>query len=78
LEDIDIMIATLKKDKKGETQKINYIFSNPNSKLYKKLSQDNKYKEHIQFHAGNSSQGKEGQYWIVENNREVSSLSTYL
>lgn len=78
LEDIDIMIATLKKDKKGETQKINYIFSNPNSKLYKKLSQDNKYKEYIQFHAGNSSQGKEGQYWIVENNREVSSLSTYL
>lgn len=78
LEDIDIMIATLKKNKKGETQKINYIFSNPNSKLYKKLSQNNKYKEYVQFHAGNSSQGKEGQYWIVENDREVSSLSTYL
>ena len=78
LEDIDIMIATLKKDKKGETQKINYIFSNSNSKLYKKLSQNNKYKEYVQFHAGNSSQGKEGQYWIVENDREVSSLSTYL
>jgi hypothetical protein len=72
------MIATLKKNKKGETQKINYIFSNPNSKLYKKLSQNNKYKEYVQFHAGNSSQGKEGQYWIVENDREVSSLSTYL
>lgn len=78
LEDIDIMIATLKKNKKGETQKINYIFSNPNSKLYKKLSQNNKYKEYVQFHAGNSSQGKEGQYWIVENDRGVSSLSTYL
>ena len=78
LEDIDIMIATLKKNKKGEPQKINYIFSNPNSKLYKKLSQDNKYKEFVQFHAGNSSQGKEGQYWIVENDREVPSLATYL
>lgn len=78
LEDIDIMIKTLKKDKKGNPQKINYIFSNPNSKLYKKLSQDNKYKEYIQFHAGNTSQGKEGQYWIVENDREVSKLSTYL
>ena len=54
------MIQTLKKDKKGNPQKINYIFSNPNSKLYKKLSQDNKYKEFIQFHAGNTSQGKEG------------------
>jgi hypothetical protein len=32
------MIKTLKKDKNGNTQKINYIFSNPNSKLYKKLS----------------------------------------
>jgi hypothetical protein len=72
------MIKTLKKDKNGKAQKINYIFSNPNSKLYKKLSQDNKYKEFIQFHAGNTSQGKEGQYWIVENNREVSSLATYL
>ena len=72
------MIKTLKKDKSGKPQKINYIFSNPNSKLYKKLSKDNKYKEFIQFHAGNTSQGKEGQYWIVENNREVSSLSTYL
>lgn len=78
LEDIDIMIKTLKKDKKGNPQKINYIFSNSNSKLYKKLSQDNKYKEYIQFHAGNTSQGKEGQYWIVENDREVSKLSTYL
>jgi hypothetical protein len=72
------MIKTLKKDKKGKVQKINYIFSNSNSKLYKKLSQDNKYKDFIQFHAGNTSQGKEGQYWIVENNREVSSLATYL
>jgi hypothetical protein len=72
------MIKTLKKDKNGKVQKINYIFSNPNSKLYKKLSQDNKYKDFIQFHAGNTSQGKEGQYWIVENNREVSSLATYL
>lgn len=78
LKDVDLMIKTLKKDKKGEFQKINYIFSNPNSKLYKKLSQDNKYKDYIQFHAGNTSQGKEGQYWIVENNRNVSSLSTYM
>ena len=78
LEDVDLMIKTLKKDKNGKAQKINYIFSNPNSKLYKKLSQDNKYKDFIQFHAGNTSQGKEGQYWIVENNREVSSLATYL
>ena len=78
LEDVDLMIKTLKKDKNGKAQKINYIFSNPNSKLYKKLSQDNKYKEFIQFHVGNTSQGKEGQYWIVENNREVPSLATYL
>lgn len=78
LKDVDLMIKTLKKDKKGDVQKINYIFSNPNSKLYKKLSQDNKYKNYIQFHAGNTSQGKEGQYWIVENNRNVSSLSTYM
>lgn len=78
LEDVDLMIKTLKKDKSGKPQKINYIFSNPNSKLYKTLSKNNKYKEFIQFHAGNTSQGKEGQYWIVENNREVSSLSTYL
>ena len=78
LEDVDLMIKTLKKDKKGQSQKINYIFSNPNSKLYKALSKDNKYKEYIQFHAGNTSQGKEGQYWIVENDRSVPNLSTYL
>lgn len=78
LDDIDLMIQTLKKDKNGNSQKINYIFSNPNSKLYKKLSQDNKYKEFVQFHAGSTSQGKEGQYWIVENNREAPKLSIYL
>lgn len=78
LEDVDLMIKTLKKDKKGHPQKINYIFSNPNSKLYKALSKDTKYKEYIQFHAGNTSQGKEGQYWIVENDRSVPKLATYL
>jgi hypothetical protein len=72
------MIKTLKKDKKGFPQKINYIFSRTNSKLYKTLSENNKYKDYIQFHAGNTSQGKEGQYWIIENDRETSKLSTYL
>ena len=78
LKDIDIMIKTLKKDKNGVSQKINYIFSNSKSKLYTTLSKDDKYKEYIQFHVGNTSQGKEGQYWIVENDREASNLSTYL
>ena len=58
--DIDLMLSTLE-----EGQKIGYIFSDTTTDLYKMLS-DATYKDKISWHEGNSAQGLEGQYYIIE------------
>ncbi len=65
--DIDKMVAKLDTSK-GE--KIGYIWHKKNSKLYQLLSSDT-YKDKIDFKNEVSAQGKEGRYYIVENNRSI-------
>lgn len=57
---IDALISTLK-----EGQKIGYIYNDNNSIIYWLLQTD-KYRDFIDFHQGGTSQGSEGQYYIVE------------
>ncbi len=57
--DIQLMIDTLKPD-----QKIGYVYEDENTKLYKFLM-DN-YKDKIELLPGTTSQGQEGQYYIIE------------
>lgn len=58
-EEIDTMVSTLK-----QGQKIGYIYDDETSPVYKYLS-DN-YKNVIDFRKGNSAQGLESQYYIVD------------
>lgn len=58
---LDKMLASLSK---GE--KIGYVYSDTNSPLYKVLTSTPKYWDHIQPYKGNSAQGLEGKYWIIE------------
>lgn len=60
--DIDLMLSTL-----GEDQKIGYIYSDTSTELYKLLNNAT-YKDKIDWHEGNSAQGLEGQYYIIEPN----------
>ena len=69
LEGIDKFLANLEK---GE--KIGYIYYDTNSALYQKLSGTPKYKDHINFYEGNSAQGEEGNYWIIDANPNVGSV----
>lgn len=52
-------------------EKIGYIYYDETSPLYQKLSSTRKYADKIEFNKGNSAQGKEGNYWIIENNPKV-------
>ena len=63
LKTLDKMILNLKKD-----EKIGYVYYNTNSEIYKAINSQPKYKDHIDFYKGNSAQGLEGKYWIIETN----------
>ena len=55
---------------KGE--KIGYVYFDTESPIYKELSSKPKYWDHIQTYKGNSAQGLEGNYWIIETNPKKS------
>lgn len=55
---------------KGE--KIGYVYFDTESPIYKELSSKPKYWDHIQTYKGNSAQGSEGNYWIIETNPKKS------
>ena len=55
---------------KGE--KIGYVYFDTESPIYKELSSKPKYWDHIQPYKGNSAQGLEGNYWIIETNPKKS------
>lgn len=57
---IDDMIGRLK-----EGEKIGLIYDNENNWLYKMLTEDEKYKDHIVTYQGNSAQGDEHPYYII-------------
>lgn len=59
---IDLMVSTLKPG-----QKIGYVYDNPNTQLYQLLTSDS-YKDKVELLPGTTSQGKEGQYYIIEMN----------
>mgnify|MGYP006939718699 FL=1 len=61
------MIAKLGKD-----EKIGYVYNDTKSKLYQLINSTPKYKDHIEFYKGNSAQGSEGRYWIIEPNTKAS------
>lgn len=58
--EVDKLIKTLE-----EGQKIGYIFNSKKSPIYEMLSQD-EYKDYIDFKFGNTAQGQEGRYYIVD------------
>ena len=53
-------------------EKIGYIYYNADSELYKVLSSST-YKDKFDFKQGNSSQGLEGKYYIMEDSGEIDS-----
>ena len=57
---IDLMVSTLKPD-----QKIGYVYNSTDTQLYKLLTSD-AYKDKVELLPGTTSQGKEGQYYIIE------------
>lgn len=63
LKDVDKLISNL-----DDKEKIGYIYYDDNSPLAKVLLNDEKYKNYIDPHQGNSAQGLEGNYYIVESN----------
>ena len=58
--EVDKLIKTLE-----EGQKIGYIFNSKKSPIYEMLSQD-EYKDYIDFKFGNTAQGQEGRYYIID------------
>ena len=58
--------------KLAEGEKIGYVYFDTESPIYKELSSKPKYWDHIQTYKGNSAQGLEGNYWIIETNPKKS------
>lgn len=58
--DIDLMISSMNPD-----EKIGFIYYDTNTEIYKLLSSAT-YKDRIDFKQGNSSQGLEGKYYIID------------
>ena len=56
---------------KSPEGKIGYIYYNTDTDLYKLLS-NSKYKDHIKFYFGGTAQGFESDFYIVENDPNVS------
>lgn len=72
LKDVDRIVQTL-----NEGEKIGYVFEDgTESDLYKKLTE--KYSDYIELLPGTTSQGKEGQYYIVELSEENSNFKNDL
>ena len=71
------MVDTLKTDDDGKKQKIGYIYSSskPDSKLHKYL-QDH-YADSVEFFADSDAQGLEGQYYIVDLDRNKFKDNSY-
>lgn len=61
---LDVMIKTLKP---GE--KIGYIYSDPNSKLFKLITSTSTYNDNVEYFTESEAQGREAQYYIVESDR---------
>lgn len=65
VQEVKKLISTLKKDDKGNLiEKIGFI-GVPGSQLTAELSKD-EYKDYIEIKEGDSAQGSEGQYYIIE------------
>ena len=69
--DVKRMISTLRALESGESNKIGYIYSDPNSELYKWLTTTEGIKEHINPLSDKDAHGEEAQYYIVENDRSA-------
>ena len=69
-ESLNKMIAKLGKD-----EKIGYVYNDTKSKLYQLINSTPKYKDHVEFYKGNSAQGLEGKYWLIEPNVKSSEYS---
>lgn len=65
--DVKKMISTLK----DPSEKIGYIYTDPNSELYKWLTTTEGVKEHVQPYSEKDAHGMEAQYYIIENNRQL-------
>jgi len=66
----------------GENEKIGFIYYSEQSKLYEELSKLPEFESKFEKFKGNSAQGKEANYWIIETNpqnaSEPSGFKTYL
>lgn len=70
---LDKVIPTLK-----DGEKVGFTYYNDKEgSIYEVLSKNTKYSDHIEFYKGNTAQGYEGKYWIIESNPNVTT-ETYL
>ena len=60
---LDKMILHLK-----DGEKIGYVYYDTKSPIYQAITSQPKYSDHIDLYKGNSAQGFEGKYWIIETN----------
>jgi len=60
----DVKERMIPRLKDGE--KIGFIYYSDTSELYKLLMSDSSIANYIEKYQGNSAQGKEGKFWIVE------------
>lgn len=67
LKEIDKLLETL------SDEKIGFIYTDPKSPLYQKLSTDLKYKDKFDFKQDGTAQGSEGQYYIIDTNSATTS-----
>ena len=70
-ESIKLMISTL-----SPGEKIGFVYDPDNSDLYDLIK--NNYSEYVEFLPGTTSQGKEGQYYIIEINESNPNLTNDL
>lgn len=68
---MNTMISTLK-----EGEKIGYIYYSTDTPVYKTLFEST-YKDKIDWHEGDSAQGLEGQYYVIEVNPKENSSAKY-
>lgn len=69
---LDKVIPTLNGEKIGFT-----YFKDDDASIFHALSTNQKYKDHIEFYRGNTAQGFEAKYWIIETNPNVDT-ETYM
>jgi hypothetical protein len=61
---VDLMVNTLR-----DGQFLNYIYDDETKESALKKYVEEKYKDKVKFFKGSEAQGREGQYYVVENNR---------